>query len=206
MRPWPGSSPRGRGKRDHTATPTRHHRLIPARAGKTFGVESCDRLAGAHPRAGGENAIVVGMVREGMGSSPRGRGKLSASRLVIGSTRLIPARAGKTTGTRPELAYTKAHPRAGGENSRPSGQVSRVSGSSPRGRGKRYARRRTVIRGRLIPARAGKTRRGRSQQLSCPAHPRAGGENQAGLDASLRAGGSSPRGRGKLVDEMDGCP
>ena len=33
---WKGSSPRGRGKRDHAAAPARHDRLIPARAGKTL--------------------------------------------------------------------------------------------------------------------------------------------------------------------------
>ena len=72
--------------------------------------------------------------------------------------RLIPARAGKTTGTKPELAYTKAHPRAGGENVIAPVMLDRRLGSSPRGRGKRHIDYFTCLCVGLIPARAGKTR------------------------------------------------
>ena len=71
------------------------------------------------------------------------------------------------------------------------------SGSSPLTRGKPCAVLGVGSEGRLIPAHAGKTRAppGRTRQRT--AHPRSRGENQAGLDASLRAGGSSPLTRGK---------
>ena len=54
-----GSSPRGRGKRLRTTQERRLLRLIPARAGKTG--EALVRLdaAGAHPRAGGENDVLL---------------------------------------------------------------------------------------------------------------------------------------------------
>ena len=74
-----------------------------------------------------------------------------------------------------------------------------VRGSSPRGRGKRLDRRRTVVQGRLIPAWAGKTTATYSPKSSDPAHPRVGGANveQGRYDARQR--GSSPRGRGKRL-------
>ncbi|EFF79638.1 hypothetical protein HMPREF0970_01431 [Schaalia odontolytica F0309] len=50
---------------------------------------------------------------------------------------------------------------------------------------------------RLIPAHAGKTEPRSPERRGKPAHPRSRGENQRGLDASLRAGGSSPLTRGK---------
>ena len=70
---------------------------------------------------------------------------------------LIPARAGKTWWVRGIDATMRAHPRAGGENSDPAYGRALSMGSSPRGRGKRYALLRGFFVGRLIPARAGKT-------------------------------------------------
>ena len=113
---------------------------------------------------------------------------------------LIPARAGKT-GPAPRWSRClPAHPRAGGENFAGGLSFGWDRGSSPRGRGKR---RRPDFRrapARLIPARAGKTRRRRCSHSSDRAHPRAGGENTLdGLVVDL-ATGSSPRGRGKLMN------
>ena len=73
------------------------------------------------------------------------------------------------------------------------------AGSSPRGRGKRRERQMHGIRGRLIPAWAGKT--GGVQCGSCwvPAHPRVGGENPTCSRTRSASAGSSPRGRGKHV-------
>ena len=52
-----GSSPRRRGKL--VPWPAYHSaaRLIPAQAGKTSTNNHCPEVAGAHPRAGGENGI-----------------------------------------------------------------------------------------------------------------------------------------------------
>ena len=51
--------------------------------------------------------------------------------------------------------------------------------------------------GRLIPARAGKTHCRSPRSAACPAHPRAGGENDQGAPDHGWPVGSSPRGRGK---------
>ena len=70
-------------------------------------------------------------------------------------------------------------------------------GSSPRGRGKPRPPDRHRERGRLIPARAGKTRRRTAPSPRGTAHPRAGGENWLRSLSTPQAPGSSPRGRGK---------
>ena len=57
------------------------------------------------------------------------------------------------------MRQRRAHPRAGGENDDRGKAVVADNGSSPRGRGKLTALTDTMLRRRLIPARAGKTRR-----------------------------------------------
>ena len=110
---------------------------------------------------------------------------------------LIPAWAGKTTVTLAVYTLVGAHPRVGGENTGREVNVFLVSGSSPRGRGKRGH----VLHGwvwcGLIPAWAGKTFSFRSLPRLYPAHPRVGGENILVSLATSHARGSSPRGRGK---------
>ena len=131
-----GSSPLTRGKllrRDYR----RHVRgLIPAHAGKTI-AEGCDQdVNGAHPRSRGENAIVVGMVREGMGSSPLTRGKHFESDPDGSQMGLIPAHAGKTLIGGGDERVHWAHPRSRGENSIDGWSMFAVTGSSPLTRGK----------------------------------------------------------------------
>ena len=111
------------------------------------------------------------------GSSPRGRGKRRRGR--------VPSR------------RVRAHPRAGGENRGAYFGASGVPGSSPRGRGKLMLDDPGHVMRGLIPARAGKTHCGMLSPLSPPAHPRAGGENRAGVVLRAAGFGSSPRGRGK---------
>ena len=73
-----------------------HQGLIPTHAGKTTDAREPAPLRWAHPHSRGENAIVVGMVREGMGSSPLTRGKHILRVLEGKAERLIPTHAGKT--------------------------------------------------------------------------------------------------------------
>ena len=131
-----GSSPRGRGKRAPTKPPPRPTRLIPARAGKTHRGPRRGHCGKAHPRAGGENLTVHFSAANVCGSSPRGRGKHHPPIPGGHTVRLIPARAGKTAIARPLSSHMRAHPRAGGENARPTALGPSRSGSSPRGRGK----------------------------------------------------------------------
>ena len=135
-------------------------------------------------------------VRE-MGSSPRMRGKLKISRVLVSIPGLIPAHAGKTplAPARPILA--PAHPRACGENSSARSSDGRGKGSSPRMRGKQLTIKAGKLSRRLIPAHAGKTQSTSVKSPLSPAHPRACGENTTTGGQSMCTNGSSPRMRGK---------
>ena len=192
-----GSSPRVRGKRHSLLGPHAFSGLIPARAGKTATQFVWRGPDSAHPRACGENPDRVLWQVMGGGSSPRVRGKPVRMGRPSASTRLIPARAGKTAGNPVSQAHRRAHPRACGENGVGEEAVAFGAGSSPRVRGKLEERRESRGQGRLIPARAGKTRPGCPRPPSRSAHPRACGENLRILDDNPGPEGSSPRVRGK---------
>ena len=95
-----------------------------------------------------------------------------------------------------------AHPRVGGENGTLLLTLIFVTGSSPRGRGKRGPGRVRRNRQGLIPAWAGKTVPRVFVYVHEPAHPRVGGENEETDRVANRVAGSSPRGRGKLSTLM----
>ena len=92
-----GSSPRGRGKHCEPVECSVIAGLIPARAGKTASMPLDSTVIGAHPRAGGENSRSSRTFVSWLGSSPRGRGKHQVWRCYEEHSRLIPARAGKTS-------------------------------------------------------------------------------------------------------------
>ena len=93
---FPGSSPRGRGKRVEARHVAEEMRLIPAWAGKTLHHTQTNHEDKAHPRVGGENLKSPPTPLRDPGSSPRGRGKLGEVNLAARRGRLIPAWAGKT--------------------------------------------------------------------------------------------------------------
>ena len=175
-------------------------RLIPARAGKTPDRGSRPDRPQAHPRAGGENRLLDGVVTLGDGSSPRGRGKPKVLARAVSAVRLIPARAGKTIVLSSGAMFSPAHPRAGGENNRSRRGRRTLPGSSPRGRGKHGPGTLQALIARLIPARAGKTAPVCNSVHKHRAHPRAGGENPKCYPFHTTKTGSSPRGRGKRAD------
>ena len=70
-------------------------------------------------------------------------------------------------------------------------------GSSPLTRGKQVGAGFRRLRGRLIPAHAGKTPTRAATRLRARAHPRSRGENLEGLAGLLSGLGSSPLTRGK---------
>ena len=92
-----GSSPRWRGKLRAHIFEGLHDRLIPALAGKTVSEFRDVPKRRAHPRAGGENEVHNAIVCLVPGSSPRWRGKPTASIMSSIRRRLIPALAGKTS-------------------------------------------------------------------------------------------------------------
>ena len=197
-----GSSPRVRGKRDRLGRGRWGVGLIPARAGKTNRTAHGSRARRAHPRACGENGVVLTGPPAQAGSSPRVRGKPRRLPLHHVSCGLIPARAGKTVCRSVISCLLSAHPRACGENSIEETTGALAAGSSPRVRGKHLqvdAHRRVR---RLIPARAGKTVSPWRSPRTRKAHPRACGENLCSRRPCRRKIGSSPRVRGKLARRL----
>ena len=192
-----GSSPLTRGKLLADQDIPVEIGLIPAHAGKTCPRTRRASGAPAHPRSRGENASeVVGL--DGIrGSSPLTRGKPTNSRVRRGSTRLIPAHAGKTMTQAAPGDLVWAHPRSRGENSAPASAVLIALGSSPLTRGKRPGQHAAGAPHGLIPAHAGKTRAAPAAQIFWRAHPRSRGENTWTPMPLLPWTGSSPLTRGK---------
>ena len=91
-----GSSPRMRGKHEKGKRCGNFKGLIPAHAGKTQTLHAPIWHARAHPRACGENVSCRRSQVNNRGSSPRMRGKLTASLVAPATGGLIPAHAGKT--------------------------------------------------------------------------------------------------------------
>ena len=131
---------------------------------------------------GGENQYAAARDSLGRGSSPRGRGKRNPDAPRRGARGLIPAWAGKTSNG----ARTLTPP----------------TGSSPRGRGKPTPSSASHQWRRLIPAWAGKTATSSPPLASRAAHPRVGGENLRLYGLGALHEGSSPRGRGKLNEDL----
>ena len=172
-------------------------RLIPAHAGKTSTESTGRPCSAAHPRSRGENEEIKKRYENGEGSSPLTRGK---RRRIVGlgvRVGLIPAHAGKTRAPRSCRPLPRAHPRSRGENRTSAARRRPVSGSSPLTRGKRAVRARPRIAAGLIPAHAGKTRRGLFRRRLRGAHPRSRGENLLEANILPRLRGSSPLTRGK---------
>ena len=199
MIPVNGSSPRVRGKRFRLARLLVQLRIIPARAGQTTRPPWRERPSPDHPRACGANGFIPGGGTRLDGSSPRVRGKPSSGNFISINLRIIPARAGQTRSTCSRRTVRPDHPRACGANQVEVAPFEPVSGSSPRVRGKLVGSRSTVSSPRIIPARAGQTRRWARCRYNRSDHPRACGANALIQDRGCGVVGSSPRVRGKLA-------
>ena len=139
------------------------------------------------------------------GSSPLTRGK--RVRVGVSSARagLIPAHAGKTSTAPITGVRSWAHPRSRGENINAGSYLQTIEGSSPLTRGKRSAGGSRSLRGRLIPAHAGKTVRSGTRRRRAGAHPRSRGENSPASGPPSHRPGSSPLTRGKLYSMCACC-
>ena len=173
----PGTSPRTRGKRLNFQDKILARRNIPAHAGKTFTDSTVPARMSEHPRARGENVVLLSAGLRLVGTSPRTRGKPRPQRRNNIHRRNIPAHAGKTFLSVFLTIYYQEHPRARGENVTIEALEYLDVGTSPRTRGKRHRTIFTTANNRNIPAHAGKTPSLSSGDQFLPEHPRARGEN-----------------------------
>ena len=193
-----GSSPRVRGEPNHRNFPRPNFRIIPACAGRTSQQPHGPPPWPDHPRACGANIHRRGRGSVNDGSSPRVRGELQSWFISQITSRIIPARAGRT-----RLRFCRGcgrpdHPRACGANDwvREFKEIS--DGSSPRVRGEQNAIVQLVLKLRIIPARAGRTTTTSNSTCAASDHPRACGANPFRVSHRAVTPGSSPRVRGEL--------
>ena len=130
-----GSSPRVRGAECCDSLSVARRGIIPARAGSSRLLPQGAYRDGDHPRACGEQFLVVRFAGFLWGSSPRVRGAVKDFYQAGVIPGIIPARAGSSV--RPKYRYrrTRDHPRACGEQGEPISEKRSIPGSSPRVRG-----------------------------------------------------------------------
>ena len=137
------------------------------------------------------------------GSSPLARGLRAHIRIGLIPDRIIPARAGFTGSAGREVCATWDHPRSRGVYSDSGSSRGGSSGSSPLARGlpppPAWPRRGR----RIIPARAGFTRRPGAGAPARRDHPRSRGVYCSGRGRSPRRRGSSPLARGLHVGAVE---
>ena len=136
---WPcvaGSPPRGRGKGSLTFHVLCIMGITPAWAGKSYKYPAGLLPTWDHPRVGGEKSSHASGCPCGVGSPPRGRGKVFPCRCCAAGFGITPAWAGKRpAGSNPD-DQNGDHPRVGGEKVQILLYEDIQKGSPPRGRGK----------------------------------------------------------------------
>ena len=172
-----GLSPRGRGK--HPLRTLRNWRRwsIPAWAGETAPPHAATRRRMVYPRVGGGNRFCLPYGYLRLGLSPRGRGKLQNSALQPQILRSIPAWAGETATARLWASTATVYPRVGGGNHSGVRPRQSIDGLSPRGRGKRRPRAKSIPLIWSIPAWAGETFLLIKDGNHTSVYPRVGGGN-----------------------------
>ena len=151
-----------------------------------------------HPRVGGEKGSGVISKIAGLGSPPRGRGKVMLFTLLPMGRGITPAPwAGKSMIVRSVCLSSVDHPRVGGEKIVDFFCMVVIVGSPPRGRGKGRTATTDGKRTGITPAWAGKRSLGCNLAGCTTDHPRVGGEKCCFRSHTLLAWGSPPRGRGK---------
>ena len=186
-----------RGKRESRRKSIPVNRITPAHAGKTQRMQRGSQSMEDHPRACGENKLMLYGGFMMTGSPPRMRGKPPLRCASPRRERITPAHAGKTSTACTSRQKQRDHPRACGENSL--GRQGRVGGggSPPRMRGKPGIDLFGVEDFGITPAHAGKTDAGARRDGFREDHPRACGENPLAVTTLSLRPGSPPRMRGK---------
>ena len=132
------------------------------------------------------------------GSSPHTRGALDLMTHFTYWKRIIPAYAGSTRIESRAMSSHGDHPRIRGEHMHVLFAFSEFLGSSPHTRGALRGVRAAAGTGRIIPAYAGSTSRGRLLRRRLRDHPRIRGEHTNDAQMEAFSAGSSPHTRGAL--------
>ena len=171
-------------------------RIIPARAGFTLKANSTAPLNSDHPRSRGVYSSHTTWHYERQGSSPLARGLLHRVPLRRRYPGMIPARAGFTQRPGSTWSPSRDHPRSRGVYLKTTDDAQPDAGSSPLARGLQALNPLFEYRSRIIPARAGFTRRDEGRRQGSGDHPRSRGVYLGGLTVEDAGKGSSPLARG----------
>ena len=154
-----GSSPLARGLRSRRPRRRRDPGIIPARAGVTIDPRRSLELVEDHPRSRGVYFLLRRAKAAARGSSPLARGLRPGRPGWQVPGRIIPARAGFTQRVGDLRRAVADHPRSRGVYGREWIEPYDARGSSPLARGLLSVNLRLSRLRRIIPARAGFTRR-----------------------------------------------
>ena len=170
--------------------------IIPARAGFTPRCGSPCPTEQDHPRSRGVYVISSTIRMMLLGSSPLARGLPRQRHVFKQPCRIIPARAGFTSGRGSLARDHRDHPRSRGVYASARRTVARACGSSPLARGLLDDYTRRCVDAGIIPARAGFTLVTAIPQGFTEDHPRSRGVYRQGGQAGRAGHGSSPLARG----------
>ena len=157
-----------------------------------------------HPRSRGVYGPTALGEKVSVGSSPLARGLRVHLHNRVRHRRIIPARAGFTGDHAPAVVVVLDHPRSRGVYIGEDGSSPKSGGSSPLARGLLENVMDAVRSRRIIPARAGFTRRHRHRQGVIADHPRSRGVYATSGLPAANPYGSSPLARGlpAVVDSL----
>ena len=192
----PGSSPLARGLPSEKGLFDETTRIIPARAGFTHDLATVGASSPDHPRSRGVYGSPPVSRFRVCGSSPLARGLLLQPPDNTDASRIIPARAGFTRGRHEPLLKNWDHPRSRGVYNEKECVCRFIGGSSPLARGLPDTHIAGLPRNRIIPARAGFTRRRSTGPGSARDHPRSRGVYPTTVGQQGGDAGSSPLARG----------
>ena len=196
-----GSSPLARGLRGGFSGFCVVVGIIPARAGFTASVSRARVSLWDHPRSRGVYRRRLRRRPRPEGSSPLARGLQETPVRPGGEPRIIPARAGFTTGNAGGSRPWTDHPRSRGVYARTCRASQSDEGSSPLARGLRGSISAPGEADGIIPARAGFTDHEHVRSLDTGDHPRSRGVYPADEAPVGSRVGSSPLARG-LQDRL----
>ena len=191
-----GSSPLARGLPSASKPSLRARRIIPARAGFTCSAATSAAAPADHPRSRGVYPPRRRRRACGRGSSPLARGLRLGAVEDVEVEGIIPARAGFTGRAGPRARGAGDHPRSRGVYWSPPAQPAATPGSSPLARGLREGLCPVGVGQRIIPARAGFTRRSACPPARTGDHPRSRGVYPSEAPSDPGRPGSSPLARG----------
>ena len=194
-----GSSPLARGLPDFKRAGEEATRIIPARAGFTEHYEPHYTRRRDHPRSRGVYTFLKTRSKRTGGSSPLARGLRPGRLRVPRRHRIIPTRAGFTSGTRRATRNTADHPRSRGVYCPPLRCAPSRPGSSPLARGLLEGCVGEKVSDRIIPARAGFTGGRARHEPGVPDHPRSRGVYGDSRPDASKPRGSSPLARGLRI-------